>query len=102
MMNHTISEDLMPDTDEEMRRTLVCVTKETAPNAVDGNGDTQEQILDLLKNQALEDGYTAKKLEELCDSNHATVYRSIKRLEGLGQVKNIGTSARPRYAATVQ
>jgi hypothetical protein len=101
MMNHTIGEDLMPDTEEEMRKTLVIVTKETAPNAVDGNGDTQEQILELLRNQALEDGYTAKKLEELCDSNHATVYRSIKRLEGLGQVKNIGTTARPRYAATV-
>lgn len=101
MKKHTIGEDLMPDTDEEMRKTLICVAKETLPDSDEVVGNTNGAILKLLREEALENGYSAKEIEERVDSNHSTIWRTIKRLLETGAIKNIGTKSRPRYEATV-
>jgi hypothetical protein len=102
MKKHTIGEDLMPDTDEEMRKTLVCVAKETLPDSSELSGSLMDKIVLLLKEEALSNGYSPKQIEEAMESPHSSTWRAIKKLETMGRIKNIGTEKTPRFAATVE
>lgn len=100
MKPHTVSADMMPDTEEEVRKTLVIVAKETLPADSVNDSGLIERVLDLLKEADLADGRSPKgilKDLEMEENQERTLRRTLHVLEERGSIKNVGSEKMIKY-----
>lgn len=101
MKKHTVSAEMMPDTDEEVRKTLVIVAKETVlPES--NSGHTAKVLEFLAKEKDLPDGLTPKTIfdgltEDGYKASLSTIRRACGALLARGSIVNVGTDKVGKY-----
>jgi hypothetical protein len=98
LIPHTVSSELMPNTFEPYRSTLVISNATAGLQTMRAN--SQRVVLDIIWNSAPPEGLTGSQVIEL--AKHAglgksSVYVALKTLVEEGFVCNVGTPRRSRY-----
>jgi hypothetical protein len=99
MVPHTVSAELMPDVEEERRRTLVVVQGFDRMTVPDDPKSTVA-VAEIVRTCAGPDGLTGAQIAQLAaerDIKRSQVYASINKLFNRGALINLGTDKRPRY-----
>lgn len=98
LIPHTVSPELMPNTLEPCRSTLVISNSTVGLQMMRAN--SQRVVLDIIWNSAPPEGLTANQVIELAKPvgiGKSSVYAALKTLVEEGFVGNVGTLRRSRY-----
>ncbi|TRW81245.1 AAA family ATPase [Mycolicibacterium sp. 018/SC-01/001] len=99
LMRHTVSQHLMPSTIEMQRQTLVVSRSGSGMETLRAN--SQRIVLEIVRNCAPPEGLTATQVIKLAAEGNVgktSVYNALKALLDDGELVNLGTDNRTRYA----
>ena len=99
---HTVAERLMPGLSEKERTTLVLSGVGSSAGISDLLPRSRQVVLDIIRNSAPEDGFTATQVVKLAVAtgmSESSAYAALKELREQCLIKNIATQKRPRYVA---
>lgn len=98
LVPHTVSSELMPNTFEPYRSTLVISNAPAGLQMMRAN--SQRVVLNIIWNSAPPEGFTGNQVIELAKPSgvgKSSVYSALNVLVEEGFARNIGTSHRSRY-----
>jgi hypothetical protein len=98
LVPHTVSSELMPNTLEPYRSTLVISNATAGLQTMRPN--SQRVVLDIIWNSAPPEGFTGSQVIELAKPSgvgKSSVYLALKLLVEQGFVLNVGTARRSHY-----
>jgi len=98
LVPHTVSPELMPDTFEPYRSTLVISNAPTGLQTLRAN--SQRIVLDIIWNSAPPEGFTGTQVIDLAKQmgvGKSSVYLALNALVEEGLARNVGTPRRSRY-----
>ena len=98
LIPHTVSPELMPNTFEPYRSTLVISNATTGLQTLRAN--SQRVVLEIIWNSAPPEGFTGSQVIELAKPmgvGKSSVYLALKTLVEEGFARNVGTPRRSRY-----
>lgn len=98
LIRHTVSAELMPEVDEEHRRTLVIAGQNAGQNGLHMN--PAWIVLDVIGRSAPPDGLSGPQVVEFAGEmtvKRSRAYEALKWLLDERYITNVGTDKRPRY-----
>ncbi|MDV3134996.1 AAA family ATPase [Mycobacterium sp. 29Ha] len=98
---HTVSSELMPNTLELQRQTLVISTN--GPGNSDLRANSQRVVLEIVRTAAPPEGFTATQVVDLAkplNVSKSSVYNALKALLDSGDLANVGTPKRTKYVGS--
>jgi hypothetical protein len=99
---HAVPEALMPGRSEKERTTLVLTGAGSSAGIFDLLPHSRQVVLEIIRNSAPEDGFTAPKIVRLAVAagvSESSAYAALKEMREQGLIRNIGSDKRPRYVA---
>ncbi len=98
LIEHTVSENLMPGTLALHRQTLVLSGLRSGQNQI--TAESCRVVLDIIRTSAPPDGFSGTEMVRLGaekDLGRSTVYEALKWLHSEGYMNNRGTENRPKW-----